>query len=158
MECLRVLGLVSEYLGGELSPGLREEIERHLQICPRCREEYASSEKLWGMLDLYRDLEPSLDFKTRLLSRLSRTRPRFAMAMALAACVLLSVLAFFLLIGDKDRVSPEDLSPQEIQIIQDLDLLEDYDVVQMLALMEEEEDLKLLEEFVSLYVQERRLP
>ena len=32
---------LSEYVDGRLSPSMRERIDRHLAVCPRCREDVA---------------------------------------------------------------------------------------------------------------------
>jgi anti-sigma factor (TIGR02949 family) len=36
-NCERLLGSLSEYIDGELSPDLCEEIEKHLEGCENCR-------------------------------------------------------------------------------------------------------------------------
>jgi anti-sigma factor RsiW len=40
-----------EYESGELSPGRRAAVARHLESCPRCREAYRQGERLRELLD-----------------------------------------------------------------------------------------------------------
>lgn len=37
MTCREVADVIQDYLSGELTPAVRGEFERHLEVCPTCR-------------------------------------------------------------------------------------------------------------------------
>jgi anti-sigma factor RsiW len=37
MTCREVAGFIADYLSGEVTPEVRAEFERHLEVCPNCR-------------------------------------------------------------------------------------------------------------------------
>jgi len=47
MRCRRVQRLLPDYLGDELSPRKREQVEGHLEACPDCRAELAALQGAW---------------------------------------------------------------------------------------------------------------
>ncbi len=50
-RCIRILSLLPRFIENDFSPGESEEIRKHLDACPSCREEYASMARLLETLD-----------------------------------------------------------------------------------------------------------
>lgn len=46
MQCKKVRKSLTAYLDGEIRGGLRERIERHIHVCPSCKKEVVSIEKI----------------------------------------------------------------------------------------------------------------
>jgi anti-sigma factor RsiW len=67
MTCERWEPMLSLYLDGELSASDVSQLERHLEICERCREELASFRELSGVLAT--QPEPDPFFLTRVRAR-----------------------------------------------------------------------------------------
>lgn len=62
-ECREIFSQLSEYLDGELDPGLCDRMQGHLDDCPPCR---AFLDSLRRTVRAIRDLDaPTLDEKTR---------------------------------------------------------------------------------------------
>jgi hypothetical protein len=67
-------GVFLDYCARRLDPGQRELLERHMQVCPSCRELRDQQMAVWAALDDW-DLEPALPgFRRRLEERLENAR------------------------------------------------------------------------------------
>ena len=75
MDCLTKLAngeeILLDYASGSLAGAQRGELERHLEMCPACRELAAAQRELWQTLDAWEAPEPSPDFDARLRARLA---------------------------------------------------------------------------------------
>ena len=70
MKCEQYEGLFAGWINNELKPAERETLEQHLNGCAACREELASIQQLWAMMDEVEVPEPSptmqVDFRAML--------------------------------------------------------------------------------------------
>ncbi|MCO5946085.1 zf-HC2 domain-containing protein [Mucilaginibacter flavidus] len=64
MKCEQYEGLFAGWINNELKPAERETLEQHLNGCAACREELASMQQLWAMMDEVEVPEPSASMKT----------------------------------------------------------------------------------------------
>jgi anti-sigma factor (TIGR02949 family) len=65
--CASVVKLLADYLERQLSPSLRQELEAHLEKCPRCVAQLRSYESTVSLLRSLRDdeLPPELRMTVR---------------------------------------------------------------------------------------------
>lgn len=162
MKCEQVRTYGLDYLDENLTASLREEVENHLQECPGCREMIAGLGAAWELLDHYPGVEPSEDFLSRTMASYTEERSRERtvriirrLAVAAAAAVLIG-LSLVIFEGapdaaDTDRDVAVDVpagSPAETEVIRDLQLVEDWELLQALG-----DDLDMAieyEDFVAL--------
>jgi len=64
MKCEQYEGLFAGWINNELKPVERETLEQHLNGCAACREELASMQQLWAMMDEVEVPEPSAHMQT----------------------------------------------------------------------------------------------
>jgi anti-sigma factor RsiW len=140
MNCERMQEHLIAYLDGKAAPAARRQVEEHLAGCPACRERAEQFSALWRALDEVPGLSPSPSFDAAVRQRVAaephRARwwawltpaPRLAMAA--------TVLVVFSVWLSSQRPGPQPVAsaaPQSIEaefsMIQDLPVLEDYDVV-----------------------------
>jgi anti-sigma factor RsiW len=87
------------YLDGELAPGRRQEVERHLADCADCRRELTALRELWRQVDGLPPMPPSESILPDLQARLADRRrqapwtwpQRGLAAAALAAGVVVGI-------------------------------------------------------------------
>jgi anti-sigma factor RsiW len=90
MECRTIQEYFSAYLDGELPPAQAELVGRHLEICPRCRQEFEAWQRLWDALAAEPVPAPN-DLAARVLARLPGRRQSWWRHLALAASLLLGI-------------------------------------------------------------------
>jgi anti-sigma factor RsiW len=90
MECRTIQEYFSAYLDGELPVAQAELVSQHLEVCPRCRQEYQAWQQLWDVLAAEPVHAPD-DLAARVLARLpGRRQPRWR-HLALAASLLVGI-------------------------------------------------------------------
>jgi len=97
MQCAEVWREVSNYLDGEVGPGLRAAMEQHFQECKHCTAVVNGARNVIQLYGDERMLEVPLGFSQRLKRRLEDGMPRrrgnafgWMMALGFAAVLLLS--------------------------------------------------------------------
>jgi anti-sigma factor RsiW len=138
------------YLRGELPPAERERVARHLDECPDCRQDADQLRELLGELSRSVAEPPPVNwarYRAELRVKLEARRGRrswwwqpvpLAMATSLAGALL------FVAVWGVGRQVPTPGSPvtfEEAAIGSNLGLLEQYQVVERLDLLEEDLDL-----------------
>jgi len=128
------------YLDGKAAPAARRQAQEHLAACPACRERAEQFSALWRALDEVPGLSPSPSFDAAVRQRVAAEphraglwawlTPSPRLALAATALVVFSVWL------SSQRPGPQPIAfpaPQSIEaefsMIQDLPVLEDYDVV-----------------------------
>lgn len=71
MNCKQIETHLIEYLDGNLSPVERTEIDAHAKSCTLCAERVQGFSNVFGMLDSWKEIEPSPSFNLRLEQRLA---------------------------------------------------------------------------------------
>jgi anti-sigma factor RsiW len=147
MKCEEVSNELMASVDGRASADAQRVIEEHLAGCAACRKRVEELRKVWTALDEVPAIEPSFGFDARLRQRIAaepqRSRffsfvpqPRLALSMALLAA--LTVLVVKLPLGNP-VVQPVTATVQQedFNAIQNLGVLEDYDVVTKLGALSE---------------------
>lgn len=136
MTCEKLSKLLIPYVDEKASATERREVESHLANCADCRtrvEEYGS---LSSVLDDLPRIQPSFDFDARLRARIGSEShsswlswlvpsPRLTFAMAILLAVSIFVVVRPAGVSTVKTLSPEN----QFQMINNLPVLEDYDVV-----------------------------
>jgi anti-sigma factor RsiW len=132
------------YLDGKGEPAARRQAEEHLAACAACRERAEGFRALWGVLEEAPAIAPSASFDAAVRERIAR-EPRRAdirdwlgawlppsprMALAMAAMVMISVWLSSMRPGAPPAAGMAAQAVEaEFSMIQELPVLEDYDVV-----------------------------
>ena len=139
MNCEQIEKSLITYLEGKTAPGELRQVEAHLAACAACRERAEQFRLLWGVLEEVPSIAPSPAFDAAVRERIAREphragpwkwlvlSPRMAFAMA---AVLLSAWLWSQKPGRQAAVPTiTQGSEAEFSMIQDLPMLEDYDVL-----------------------------
>ncbi len=88
--------LLARLVSGELTDHQRQEMQRHLQGCPRCRDLVMETGHLWERLGVADVPVPDSDLRPRLRARLARRESPAVRLAFRAAVVAVGVLAAWL--------------------------------------------------------------
>ena len=138
------------YLRGELPPGERERVARHLDECADCRQDSDQLRELLGELSRSVAEPPAVNwarYRAELYQKLEARRGRRAWWWQPAPLALATSLAGALLfiavwgVGRQVPTAGEPVTFEEAAIGRNLSFLEQYHVVERLDLLEEDLDL-----------------
>jgi predicted anti-sigma-YlaC factor YlaD len=151
MNCIPVRPLLPLHPDPDEPPATREAVEAHLKACNACSKEWLRVRNAWNLLDALPSPVPDAGFAARVRERirLQPSAPRLLRlpraAAAVAAALLLAVPAFILLRRPEasnpsgppapDAVAADTLPPAEIEIVQNLDLLQDFEIAETLDVL-----------------------
>jgi len=140
--------LLLAYSAGKLDAGTTSVLERHLAVCPACREFVGNQRAVWAALQTWEAPPVSPDFDRRLHQRIEKEvswwgrlirpfRPmlvRQGLPVAVAACVV--VIAATLLQQRPDAAEPfpptesaqlEAIQPEQVEhALEDMQMLSDF--------------------------------
>jgi anti-sigma factor RsiW len=134
MNCERMETQLIAYLDGKAAENERRDVEQHLAACAACRARADEFRRVWTVLDEAPAIEPSLGFDAHVRQRIAAEprpaalawlipQPRFAFALSVlvALAIWLSALP--------PAVEIAQTPDEEFQMIQNLPVLEDYEVL-----------------------------
>jgi anti-sigma factor RsiW len=136
MNCERMETQLIAYLDGKAAEKERRDVEQHLAACAACRARAEEFRRVWAVLDEAPGIEPSLGFDAHVRQRIAAEppapggplawmipQPRFALALSVlvALAIWLSALP--------PAVEIAQTPDEEFQMIQNLPVLEDYEVL-----------------------------
>lgn len=104
MKCNQIKPLLDEFVEGELMSPQREIVEKHLEVCPTCRDEVSALRRTLDLIAEFGEVKEPPDFLTRVRERLESPakrslfarlteRPLIARAIVSVACVMLVAMA-----------------------------------------------------------------
>lgn len=147
-DCIRAAS-ISPYLDGELSTEETERVRLHLKTCTACQNRFEKLSAINLHLAALTPIAPCPDFDRTFFQELDRVREtqrqtdwrqwisgdrlrgwRPALATAAGVLILCGTLLF------SHRPQAIDFSPDEIVMAQNLELLDDYEIVRHLDLLE----------------------
>lgn len=138
MNCERIETQLIAYLDGRAPEAERREVETHLAACAACRTRAEEFGRVWNVLDEAPTVEPSLGFDARLRQRIAaEPRPRWyavfvpvpRFALALALLLVLSVWISSTPTAPPEIAKGPSAQDEEFKMIENLQVLEDYDVL-----------------------------
>ncbi|MGH9573229.1 MAG: anti-sigma factor family protein [Candidatus Acidiferrales bacterium] len=139
MNCNDVSKGLVAYLDRRANSAERQEIEQHLTACADCRTRAEQFRALWGVMDELPVIEPSFGFDGRVRQRVAAEpqrrwfgwivpQPRLALSAA-----LLAVLTVWMVktspVNTHTETTTASVQQEDFNAIQNLDVLENYDVV-----------------------------
>jgi anti-sigma factor RsiW len=141
------------YLRGELTPGERERIARHLEECPDCRQDTEQLRDLLGDVARSIDEPPPINwtrYRAELREKLEarRARPwwwRRPVPLALSASLAGLLLIVGVWGGRQMLTGPDPLTVDEAVLGEQLPLLQQYQLVESLDLLEDLEVIRNLD-------------
>lgn len=74
-DCREMLGVLSEYLDGELDPGICDHLERHLAGCDRCERFVESLRRTVGHIRSAAPAQLPEDLKREIVEAYRKLRP-----------------------------------------------------------------------------------
>ncbi|MGD9367756.1 MAG: zf-HC2 domain-containing protein [Desulfobacteraceae bacterium] len=141
--------LLSAYLDGELPGPQSDAVARHLESCPRCRQTLASLKHTDEMVRGLPPLEPSARFDRTFwqqVGTLEKRQKRYAWLRYLfsgwrpvLAGGLAGIVAVVIYISGNKALSPE-----EMFIAEHMELLEDFDMIGNLEMLEHWESIEAM--------------
>jgi len=147
MNCEDISNEQIAFLDKRMNAGARRKVEEHLAGCLACRTRAAEFRQLSTMLDEVPAIEPSFGFDARLRQRIAAEprrsgffslvpQPRLALSMALMAALTVFIVE---LPKGNPAGQPATVAVQQedFNAIQNLGVLENYDVVTNLGALSE---------------------
>jgi anti-sigma factor RsiW len=141
MSCKRIEGKLIAFMDGRASDADRHAVESHLAECSACKARVEGFSAVWSMLDEMPPVDPSPAFEARLRAAMATEprHPRFwegiaAMLPSPRLALAVALLGVFSLWQSSRPVSVNETaapvsSDSEFRMIQDLPVLENYDVL-----------------------------
>jgi anti-sigma factor RsiW len=141
MSCKRIEGKLIAFMDGRASESDRHAVESHLAECAACKARVEGFSGVWSMLDEMPPTEPSPAFEARLRAAMATEprQPRFwegivAMLPSPRLALAVALLGVFSLWQSSSPVAVNETaapasSDAEFRMIQDLPVLENYDVL-----------------------------
>jgi anti-sigma factor RsiW len=136
------LELLQAYCAGERNTPDLAALEKHMEVCPACRELVASQQAVWAALDDWQAPAASADFNRKLFARIEQDvslwdrlfdpfRPlwvRLTVPLAAAACVALMVGIMLDHRPAQPQPVPAELAqPEQIEhALDDMQMLHDF--------------------------------
>jgi len=155
----KISPMLSAYSDGQLSEKDRSRVARHLEVCDLCRKEYAAIQSLGRLLCAGEDLTPSPGFaagfwrkvddmeKIKAGGRWFRWRDwGFGPVWAAAAATVVLVFGVMLYRQTPPRSLEDAIEAPGLLIAEDIELYEDFEIIQHLDLLEQWETLSSMEE------------
>lgn len=140
---------ISDHIDGELSARMAELLTRHMETCAGCRKMYARFSMIDKEINTISEIDPSPDFNRRFWRTLDAQRgKRFQFSFAglfsgwrpalAAAAILMIVFGTVLLNGNRflSKDIPTNNPIDEVLMTKNLDLFEDYDMIDNLPMLE----------------------
>jgi len=136
MNCEKVSQELVAYLDGRMDSAERRETEEHIASCAACRERAEQFRRVWTVMDEVPVIEPSFGFDARVRQRVAAepTRAWWAWFAPQARLAFSAVLLIALTVWVAKRPSnpaggTAASTEQDFNAIQQLGVLENYDVV-----------------------------
>jgi anti-sigma factor RsiW len=141
MSCKRIEGKLIAFMDGRASDADRRVVESHLAECAACKARVEGFSGVWSMLNEMPVVEPSHAFEARLRARMAAEpqrvsfwtgmvamlpSPRLALAVALLG--IFSLWQSSRPVAVNETATPVS-SDAEFRMIQDLPVLENYDLL-----------------------------
>ena len=147
IDCGENADLLMEFVAGRLDAEARARLERHMEVCPACREFADGRQSVWKALDAWESAPVSPDFDRRLYRRIESEvswwdrilgpfRPALVRrGLPIAAAASLIVMAGIILVDrstlvrqapEKASVQLESLRPEQAEsALEDMEMLQE---------------------------------
>jgi predicted anti-sigma-YlaC factor YlaD len=96
--CKKIRKRLSAFSDGELKPGKRSAVERHLSACPDCRREFEAASRAWSLLDGFETVESRENFEAEFWRIIGESGIRRPLWLRVVKALPVSALAFLCLV------------------------------------------------------------
>lgn len=159
MECKQVSDSIPVWMDSALPPEESAAVGQHLARCAQCRQEFKDYTNMWSIIKSLPDIEPSPGYVERFWKQVSYQEPwpqRFLKKLQLALTdkafvpSLIAIVAFFVIAGftlyqsfviTKTETVISNLSADDIDFIEHMDMANDFEVVKDLELLQDLEQI-----------------
>jgi len=157
MDCDYIKKMIPIFLDGELHPEERDQVQEHILYCADCKTEFDEYIKTWNVLNDVEDIEPEPAYMSRFWTEFAARTPWYqkialsfqgyffkrktlAGIASLCAVVIVSFLVFlnYFHITQTERILA-NTSQEEIELLENFEIVQDMDIIENL------EDLDLME-------------
>src|ERR1017187_4117333 len=146
IDCGENADLLMEFVAGRLDAEARARLERHMEVCPACREFADGRQSVWKALDAWESAPVSPDFDRRLYRRIEREvswwdrvlrpfRPALIrQGLPIAAAAGLALMAGIVMVRptvvrpapEKSSIQVESLRPDQVEsAVEDMEMLQE---------------------------------
>lgn len=158
MNCRRIKKMFSAYLDGDLSTKERQTVENHLSSCAQCQREWRLYKKSWERLGQWENIEPHPYFISRFWTKIATKTPRHRRGrekiltggqmlfrrrrlvyVFATACLffIISTVSVPIYLKHKSTVLLAGLSEDAWAMVENYELLRDYEIVENIDFLEE---------------------
>lgn len=162
MKCGEIKRLLNLFLDGQLSQEQSLKVKAHLDICEDCSKEAIFLKDSWDFLNEYKPAVSSPNFKANFWKRLAQEEASFEkkkvfalpwlkprlipVFTAVAAILICSSVYLENYFSDKNiQKLAMAIDDKDIVMLKNLDLTEDFDVIEHIPILEELSDLDSVE-------------
>lgn len=148
---------VSDAIDGELSEKMKARLMRHMETCVDCRKMYERFAMIDKEIGTLCEIDPSMDFNRRFWRALDAQRgKKFRLSFAglfsgwrpalATAAVLMIIFGTVMLHGNRffNKDIPADNPASELVMAENLDLFEDYDMIDNLPMLEHFDEISAM--------------
>lgn len=158
-NCHEISRLIPLYSDNGLSVEEKQLVEQHIAGCEKCKQEVLAYKKIWEMLAGIERIEPAPNYISRFWTELSSRMPwhenflnelktSLSQKRLVPVFVTMSVIILLSIVSIRNYFQIERvpaitaaLSETELEIIEYMQLAEDYDIVEEIDFFEETEAL-----------------
>ena len=162
MDCKRLKTQIYDYLDNELHNREMEQFKVHLSACEECQKEYEAIKKTWDVLGVLPKVEPTPDYMSRFWAEIvtrqnvvEKTTERLKQIFLTWKLVPVYV-ALFIAIGvfairnymqfDQSRQMIAGMSQEEIEMVEYIELAENYELINEIEFFEDFEVIQNLDD------------
>lgn len=162
MDCKKLKTQIFEFLDNELQGFEKEQFKLHLSTCEECQKEYEAIKKTWEVLGVLPKVEPSSNYMSRfwaeILTRqtvVSKGKERLKQIfltwkmVPVYVSLLIAISAFSIrnyLQFDESRQMLAGMSQEEIEMVEYIELAENYEVIEEIDYLEDFEVIQSLDD------------
>jgi len=159
MRCTKIKNLLPLFLDSQLNQRLSLKIKAHLDTCMDCSKEYELLRKTWGLLEEYRPVSPSPNFKALFWQRLVQEEawerrpvfvfpkliPHLVPVLAIVVVILVVGLSLLNFLSDMGIQHLALLVDEDIRMFEELDLARDLEIIENFNTLEDFELIDSIE-------------
>ncbi|HBG61797.1 MAG: hypothetical protein A2Y03_02495 [Omnitrophica WOR_2 bacterium GWF2_38_59] len=162
MDCKRLKSQIYEYLDNELKADDLQHVTEHLSTCAECQKMYEEIKKNWDALGVLPKVEPSPNYMSQFWSEVAtrqsivekiseRSRQMFLtwkmVPVYVSLCIAISVFSIRNYVEfDQSRRIMAEMSQDEIEMVEYIELAENYELIDEIEFFEDFEIIQNMDE------------
>jgi predicted anti-sigma-YlaC factor YlaD len=168
LNCKQIKELIPSYLDNELDIKKHRAVEKHINACQICKKETVLHARTWNLLKKWEDIEPNPNYISRFWAEVAYRKPwqeklfesiksiigiisknsLIPVLVTWGIVIMVGFIAATTYLKKQDAVKLlTNLSPNELEMIEYIDLADNFEIVQNLEFFEDLEIINDLDEF-----------